>query len=259
MLGGNGGPPEASDLAANAVAALERATRSTLAAVINATGVVIHTNLGRAPLAFEALEAIDSVASGYSNLEYVLAHGVRGSRQAHVETLLCELTGAEAALAVNNNAAGVLLVLVLALVPAAPTGPAPSRAGDRARLLVGALTVFLAAPWIAAELGFFLDGVPVLGSIFITGKIARIPGGFAQQVVLEVHRVDCLDHDAAIDLLIGGQVTQRHAFEPSAVVAQRGQAGESAGLGHVRPLVVVRVEAYLGREHRLGREEVVQE
>jgi len=79
-------------------------------------------------------------------------------------------------------AAGVLLVLVLALVPAAPTGPAPSRAGDRARLLVGALTVFLAAPWIAAELGFFLDGVPVLGSIFITGKIARIPGGLAHAV-----------------------------------------------------------------------------
>jgi L-seryl-tRNA(Ser) seleniumtransferase len=111
ILGGNGGPPEAAELAAGAAAALERATRSTLAAVINATGIVIHTNLGRAPLAFEALEAIDSVASGYSNLEYELERGVRGSRQAHVEALLCELTGAEAAIAVNNNAAGVLLAL----------------------------------------------------------------------------------------------------------------------------------------------------
>jgi L-seryl-tRNA(Ser) seleniumtransferase len=111
MLGGNGGPPEAAELAASAAAALQRATRSTLAAVINATGVVIHTNLGRAPLSFEALEAIDSVASGYSNLEYELEQGARGSRQAHVEALLCELTGAEAALAVNNNAAGVLLAL----------------------------------------------------------------------------------------------------------------------------------------------------
>jgi L-seryl-tRNA(Ser) seleniumtransferase len=111
ILGGNGGPPDASELASSAAAELERATQSTLAAVINATGVVIHTNLGRAPLAFEALEAIDSVASGYSNLEYELTRGTRGSRQAHVEALLCELTGSEAALAVNNNAAGVMLAL----------------------------------------------------------------------------------------------------------------------------------------------------
>jgi L-seryl-tRNA(Ser) seleniumtransferase len=111
ILGGNGGPPELSELAAGAAAALERATRSTITAVINATGVVVHTNLGRAPLAFEALEAVESVGSGYSNLEYELEPGVRGSRQAHVEDLLRELTGAEAALAVNNNAAGVLLAL----------------------------------------------------------------------------------------------------------------------------------------------------
>jgi L-seryl-tRNA(Ser) seleniumtransferase len=111
ILGGNGGPPEVSELAAGAAAALERATSSTLTAVINATGVVVHTNLGRAPLAFEALEAVDSVGSGYSNLEYGLERGRRGSRQAHVEAHLRELTGAEAALAVNNNAAGVLLAL----------------------------------------------------------------------------------------------------------------------------------------------------
>src|SRR5439155_8422573 len=111
ILGGNGGPPELTELAAGAAAALERATRSTLTAVINATGVVVHTNLGRAPLAFEALEAVDSVGSGYSNLEYELEPGARGSRQAHVEGLLCDLTGAEAALAVNNNAAAVLLAL----------------------------------------------------------------------------------------------------------------------------------------------------
>jgi L-seryl-tRNA(Ser) seleniumtransferase len=116
ILSGDGGPPSpqseaAAELAAGAAAALERAARPTLGPVINATGVVIHTNLGRAPLAFEALEAIDAVASGYSNLEYELADGVRGSRQAHVVSVLCELTGAEAALAVNNNAAGVLLAL----------------------------------------------------------------------------------------------------------------------------------------------------
>ncbi len=114
ILSGNGGPPgppETAALAVSATAALERAGRPTLGPVINATGVVIHTNLGRAPLAFEALEAIDSVASGYSNLEYELGKGARSSRQTHVEALLCELTGAEAALVVNNNAAGVLLAL----------------------------------------------------------------------------------------------------------------------------------------------------
>ena len=79
--------------------------------MINATGVVVHTNLGRAPLSFEALEAIDRGASGYSQPRVRPRDGERGSRQAHVEELLPELTGAEAAMAVNNNAAGVLLAL----------------------------------------------------------------------------------------------------------------------------------------------------
>ncbi|MEJ7928559.1 L-seryl-tRNA(Sec) selenium transferase [Ramlibacter sp. AN1015] len=82
-----------------------------LRAVINATGVVLHTNLGRAPLAPEALDAMDAVARGYSNLEYDLEAGTRGSRHAHLEALLCRLSGAEAALVVNNCAAAVLLAL----------------------------------------------------------------------------------------------------------------------------------------------------
>jgi L-seryl-tRNA(Ser) seleniumtransferase len=77
--------------------------------VLNATGVIVHTNLGRAPLATAAREAVAEAAEGYSNLEYDLEAGERGSRQAHVEGLLAELTGAEAALAVNNCAAAVLL------------------------------------------------------------------------------------------------------------------------------------------------------
>jgi len=80
--------------------------------VINATGVILHTNLGRAPLSPEATAAMDTVARGYSNLEFNLESGTRGSRQIHVESLLCELSGAEAALVVNNNASGVLLGLM---------------------------------------------------------------------------------------------------------------------------------------------------
>jgi L-seryl-tRNA(Ser) seleniumtransferase len=79
--------------------------------VINATGVIVHTNLGRAPLAEAALDRVREIARGYSNLEYDLAAGGRGSRQEHVADSLRRLTGAEAALVVNNNAAAVMLAL----------------------------------------------------------------------------------------------------------------------------------------------------
>jgi L-seryl-tRNA(Ser) seleniumtransferase len=86
-------------------------SRPGLVPVINASGVILHTNLGRAPLSRAALQAIQETAQGYSNLEYDLDTGSRGSRLMHLETLLARLTGAEAALVVNNNAAAVLLVL----------------------------------------------------------------------------------------------------------------------------------------------------
>ncbi len=91
--------------------ALAAAGQPSLRRVINATGVIIHTNLGRSPLAGPALEQILDAASFYSNLEYDLARGERGSRQDHLEGLLRELTGCEAALVVNNNAAAVMLAL----------------------------------------------------------------------------------------------------------------------------------------------------
>lgn len=90
---------------------LQARTAPSLRRVINATGVVLHTNLGRAPLSNRALQRVQAVAAGYCNLEYDLARGERGSRHTHVEARLRELTGAEAALVVNNNAAAVWLVL----------------------------------------------------------------------------------------------------------------------------------------------------
>ncbi len=80
--------------------------------VINATGVILHTNLGRAPISDEAKTAMATVSQGYCNLEFDLDSGTRGSRQVHIEHLLCQLTGAEAALVVNNNASAVLLGLI---------------------------------------------------------------------------------------------------------------------------------------------------
>ncbi|MDP2054175.1 MAG: L-seryl-tRNA(Sec) selenium transferase, partial [Acidobacteriota bacterium] len=91
--------------------ALTSRARGSLRPVINATGVVIHTNLGRAPLAPAALQRAAAIAAGYSNLEYDLAAGTRGSRTVHAESLLTALTGAEAAIVVNNNAAATLLIL----------------------------------------------------------------------------------------------------------------------------------------------------
>jgi L-seryl-tRNA(Ser) seleniumtransferase len=90
---------------------LTQAFQSALRPVINATGVVLHTNLGRAPLAGSAIDRVAEVARSYATLEYDLAAGERGRRDVHAETLLCRLTGAEAAVVVNNNAAATLLIL----------------------------------------------------------------------------------------------------------------------------------------------------
>jgi len=99
------------DIVTSARAELERLAAPTLRRVLNATGVIVHTNLGRAPLAPAALARAVDVGGSYSNLELDLASGSRGSRQDHVAAALMRLTGAEAALVVNNNAAAVLLAL----------------------------------------------------------------------------------------------------------------------------------------------------
>jgi L-seryl-tRNA(Ser) seleniumtransferase len=108
---GESGPPPFDDLIARVRVRLAPLADEELVPVLNATGVLLHTNLGRAPLAAEALAAAAAVAGGYSNLEFDLAAGARGSRYARVGPLVAALTGAAGALVVNNCAAAVLLVL----------------------------------------------------------------------------------------------------------------------------------------------------
>ena len=99
-------PPDA-ELVISLESILQKQSQPSLRPVINATGVLLHTNLGRAPLSQAALAAVESVASGYSTLEYDLTEGNRGKRDIHASALLTRLTGGESALVVNNNAAAV--------------------------------------------------------------------------------------------------------------------------------------------------------
>ncbi|NJD60017.1 MAG: L-seryl-tRNA(Sec) selenium transferase [Anaerolineae bacterium] len=103
--------PSSESLLEQAHTSLVAWSEPSLRPVINATGVILHTNLGRAPLSIAAIQAVTEVSRGYSNLEFNLQSGQRGSRLVHAESLLKRLTQAEAALVVNNNAAAVLLVL----------------------------------------------------------------------------------------------------------------------------------------------------
>ncbi len=98
-------------IAEEVLEAADRRNQFTLRPVVNATGIVVHTNLGRSLLANEAVQRLQTVCQAYTNLEYDLSRGRRGSRYVHAEEILKEITGAEAALVVNNNAAAVLLVL----------------------------------------------------------------------------------------------------------------------------------------------------
>jgi L-seryl-tRNA(Ser) seleniumtransferase len=131
LAGGECPPPQEIERAL--LARLQGLAKGSLRRVINATGVVIHTNLGRAPLSDETLAAMREVGAGYSNLEYDLDAGERGDRYGHAAAALCRLTGAEAAVVVNNNAASVLVALaaLCASRPAASADTPGRRAGAR--------------------------------------------------------------------------------------------------------------------------------
>ena len=103
--------PDSETIIQRAASLTQEWLQPSLIPVINATGIILHTNMGRAPLSADTLAAMQAAASGYSNLEYDLATGKRGKRSVHAEALLQQLTGAESALVVNNNAAAVTLVL----------------------------------------------------------------------------------------------------------------------------------------------------
>lgn len=103
--------PEKQDIVDKVIQKIMRVFTPSLRNVINATGIVLHTNLGRSPLPQAVADVVSKIATGYSTLEYSVADGGRGSRHDHVESLICKITGAEAALAVNNNAAAVMLML----------------------------------------------------------------------------------------------------------------------------------------------------
>ncbi len=110
-LAQSGSAPDQHTLAQQVAAIADASLRPSLRPVVNATGIILQTNLGRAPLSSNAIEAMQRVSAGYSNLEFDLESGTRGSRTTHLNALLCRLSGAEAALAVNNNAAAMLLAL----------------------------------------------------------------------------------------------------------------------------------------------------
>lgn len=193
-------------LLASAGAHLVAEVTPTLRPVINATGVVLHTNLGRAPLSDAALLAMRRAGEGYSNLEYDLQAGERGSRYAHAERLLCRLTGAEAALLVNNNAAAVLLALSA----------------------------------LARERGVVISR----GQLVEIGGGFRIPEVMAQSGarLVEVgttNRTYVRDYEAAIDAdTVALMRVHTSNYRIRGFTAQPGLA-ELAGLAHARGLIVI--------------------
>ena len=180
----------------------ERLSRPALGRVVNATGIVLHTNLGRAPLSRRAAQAVHEAARGYSNLEYDLPNRRRGRRGAAAEGLLCSLTGAEGALAVNNNAAAVFLLLSAL---AAGQGVAISR-GELVEIGGG-----FRVPDILARSGARLVEVGTTNKTRPADYAAALESG-AAQILLKIHpsnfRVVGFTQSAPLPEL--GELARRH-------------------------------------------------
>jgi L-seryl-tRNA(Ser) seleniumtransferase len=214
ILAGEPCPAEV-EIEGRLIARLAGESRGSLRRVVNATGIVIHTNLGRAPLSDEALEAMRE-AGGYVSLEYDLAAGERGDRYGHASQALARLTGAEAALVVNNNAAGVMLALA-ALSDARPDRRArvqpgeagPERAGDPPEVIVsrGQLVEIgggFRVPDVLRRSGCRLVEVGTTNRTYARDYEAAV--GERTRMLLSVHRsnfsLSGFVHDASLEELV---------------------------------------------------------
>src|SRR5690606_38259091 len=168
----------AAEIEARAAAALARAAHSTLRPVINATGVIVHTNLGRAPLARAALDAASEVAAGYSTLEFDIGSGGRGSRHVHAERLLCELTGAEAAVVANNTASAVTVMLAALAASAAQLREVGTTNRTRPADYAAAVSARTAALLRVHPSNFRIDGFterPAVGELAALARQLEVP------------------------------------------------------------------------------------
>jgi L-seryl-tRNA(Ser) seleniumtransferase len=248
--------PAADRIERDLLVRLEEGARGALRPVVNATGVVIHTNLGRAPLSTSAIAAMGEVARGYASLEYDLVAGARGDRYGHAAGAICRLTGAEAAVVVNNNASAVLLALA-ALGEAPPSGapplPQPSptlRAGEGERPSVvvsrGQLVEIgggFRIPDVLARSGAALVEVGTTNRTYLRDYEEAI--GPATRILLSVHRsnfkLSGFVHEASLEELV--ELARRRSLM---VVDDLGSGAllptEKYGLGH-EPSVVERVRS----------------
>jgi L-seryl-tRNA(Ser) seleniumtransferase len=205
VLGGGVCPtPEAIEEAL--VARLADAARGTLRPVVNATGVVIHTNLGRAPLSDDAIAAMRRASEGYTNLEYDLEAGERGDRHVHAEGALCRLTGAEGAVALNNNASAVMLALA-ALMEARPSGDAPADGPPEVVVSRGQLVEIgggFRIPDVLRRSGAALVEVGTTNRTYLADYAQAI--GPRTRILLSVHRsnfrLSGFTHDASLEELV---------------------------------------------------------
>ncbi|HEY3118754.1 MAG TPA: L-seryl-tRNA(Sec) selenium transferase, partial [Chloroflexota bacterium] len=249
---GSNGEASTDRLLANAQAELEARFQSSLQPVINATGVILHTNLGRAPLSQAARQAMEAVAAGYSSLEFDVAAGARGSRHEHLTPVLRRLTGAEAALIVNNNASAVMLAL------------AALAAGREVIISRGQLVEIgggFRIPDVLLQSGAHLVEVGTTNRTYLEDYAAAITEATA--VLLRVHtsnfKVTGFVHAATIEELVslarqhqGGLTTERGnplVVPPLAAGPARLEVADDLGSGSLLP-----TETY-GLEH----EPMVQE